>query len=107
MAQVAVRFESLDQTRSGAGRLKPLSLPQYSGNSQTQSQRFFISELQGVLDLVRRSIRNEREKVTAYEQRILELEAVEKTYHSQQRVMEELRADRDFWREIAETLHRR
>jgi len=103
MAQVAVSFESLDQTRSEAGRLKPLSLTHYSGNSQ----RFFISELQGMLDLVRRSIRNERDKVAAYEQRILELEAVEKAYHSQQRVMEELRADRDFWREIAETLHRR
>lgn len=107
MVQAAVRFESLDQPRSATGRCKPLALFQHSESSHTRSQRFFISELQGMLDLVRRSIRNERQKVAACEQRILELEAVEKAYHSQQRVMEELRADRDFWREIAETLHRR
>jgi len=63
--------------------------------------------MQRVLELVRQSVRSEREKVAALEKRIIGLQSIEQAYLAQRQLAEELRADRDFWREIAETLHKR
>lgn len=100
MTAVVRKFPAPSHGTSAAGMTS-------AGPRTLRSQQTFLHDMQRVLELVRQSVRSEREKVAWLEQRIIELQSIEQAYLAQRRVVEDLRADRDFWREIAETLHKR
>jgi len=62
------------------------------------SRKIDCEELQRTLDLVRLSIKTEREKVAQLQQRIVELEGFEQAYVAERQFAHDLKADRDCWR---------
>ncbi len=87
-----------DATRSAMRSLWRVINNEIPDDPAPATLQFDYRELQRTLELVRQSIRAERERVVELQKRVAELEGVEQAYEAERQFAKELKADRDCWR---------